>query len=86
MATTIYTSETPVRWKQYASGAERNLVADSPDGQTCARLVVPLAAGDFTLCKDQNNVDRPITGLPAGYQHLASVSSVTSTVAFIAYW
>jgi hypothetical protein len=81
-----YLPDVPVRWKQYASGAERNLVADSPDGNSCARLVVPLADGDFTVCKDYNGVDRPITGLKAGYQHLANVSAVNSTVAFIAYF
>jgi hypothetical protein len=74
------------RWKQYASGGLRNLVTDSPDGATCARKVVLLAAGDLTVCKDGTDTDRPITGLPSGYQHTASVSEVNATVAFIAYW
>jgi hypothetical protein len=86
MATINYLPDVPVRWKQYAAGAERDLVADSPDGQSCARLVVPLADGDFTVCKDFGGTNRPLTGLKAGYQHLANVSAVHSTVAFIAYF
>lgn len=79
-------TDPPVRWKQYTGGAERDLVVDSPDGRTCARQIVILAEGDFTSCKDYNGVDRPLTGLPAGYRHLANVSAVNSTQAFIAYW
>jgi hypothetical protein len=86
MANPNVLNDVPVRWKQYASGGLRDLVADSPDGNSCARLVVPLAAGDFTVCKDAAGVDRPVTGLPVGYQHLANVSAVNATVAFIAYW
>jgi hypothetical protein len=74
------------RWKQYVSGGLRNLVTDSPDGATCARMVVLLAAGDLTVCKDGSDVDRPLTGLPSGFQHTGSISEVNATVAFIAYW
>lgn len=86
MADINYLTDPPVRWKLYAAGAERDLVVDSPDGRTCARLVVILAAGDFTSCKDYGGVDRPLPGLPAGFRHLANVSAINSTQAFIAYW
>lgn len=75
--------------KQYAaSGSARNLVADSPDGATCARKIKILGAGSFTLCKDYNNADLGTFGpFAAGDEHTMSVSEVTSAdAAFIAYW
>jgi hypothetical protein len=74
-------------WKQYAAGGPYNLVADSPDGAACARLVVLLAAGDLThAILSDGATDRPITGLPAGYQHQGNTSSITPTVAVVVYW
>lgn len=74
------------KWKQYASGSLQDLAADSPDGATCARMIVMLAAGDLTHCHDAYNNDVPLTGLPAGYQHIASVQKAHGSVGFIAYW
>ncbi len=74
------------RWKQYAAGGPYDLRADSPDGRSAARRIVLLAAGDLTLCTDAADVDRPLTGLPAGYVHDAYCSRVTPTVAIVVYW
>lgn len=76
------------RWKGYAAGT-RDLVADSPDGKTCARLIVMLAAGDLTNAFGPGGEaagNMPLTGLPANYRHQGSTSGVTSTAAFVAYW
>lgn len=75
-------------WKQYAAGGPYNLVADSPTGNTAARLIVLLAAGDLThaVMSDAAATDRPLTGLPSGYQHVGHTSSVTPSVAIVVYW
>ena len=74
-------------WKQYAAGGPYNLVTDSPSGTACARLVVMLAAGDLTHAVLPDGVtDRPITGLPANFQHLGATSSITPTVSVVVYW
>lgn len=76
------------KWKQYALGTH-DLVADSPNGRTCARLIVMLAAGDLTAAygpKGEAGGNMPLTGLASQYRHPGSTSGVTSTVAFIAYW
>lgn len=47
---------TGVKMRQYAaSGSVRDFVTDSPDGKTCARMVMLLAAGSFTGAKDASN-------------------------------
>ena len=73
--------------KQYASGGARNLVADSPDGATCARAIELLA--DSTTMSSVQGPDGtemgPITGWKAGRKD-SSFSVVNSDVAFIAYW
>lgn len=80
-------TDSGLKAKQYAASGVRDLVADSPNGATCARKIVLLAAGDITSCKDFQDVERgAFTGLPAGYVHEMSCSSVNCTVAFIAYW
>lgn len=49
-------TSTGVKMKQYAaSGSARDFVADSPDGKTCCRMVMLLAAGSFTGAKDGSN-------------------------------
>lgn len=73
--------------KQYASGGARNLVADSPDGATCARAIELLADSTTTTSvKSAADVEMgPITGWPKGIK-MGEFSEVTSDVAFIAYW
>lgn len=74
-------------WRQYAATTLVDLVAESPDGATCASKVVPLASGTFTELRDGDGSDRPITtALPAGYQHHGEVSKANCSVAFLAYW
>ena len=74
-------------WKQYAPGAVADLVADSPDGKSCARMLILLAAGDLTACYQPDGVtNRPLTGLPDQYMHLGATSGATCTVGMIAYW
>jgi hypothetical protein len=77
-----------VRWKRYAAGA-CDFVADSPNGKTCARLVILLAAGDLTSAFGPGGEaagNMPLTGLPAGYRHQGATSGVVSTAALVAYW
>ncbi len=80
-------TETPIKIKQYAAGAARDLVADSPDTKTCARAIELLAASTtVTSIKSSANVEMgPITGWPAGLK-LGQFSEVNADVAFIAYW
>lgn len=73
-------------WKTYAALAAVDCIADSPDGATCARKVTLLAAGNLTVLKDCDGVDKPITGAPANYMHDADVSAVTCSVAFVVSW
>lgn len=75
----------PSRWKQYAAGAH-DLAADADGSGGAARKIVMLEAGDLTVCEDASGVDRPLTGLPAGFEHIAIVRAVTSTAPFVAYW
>jgi hypothetical protein len=77
---------TSPKWKQYAAGGPRDLVADGPPGGFCCRKIVLLEAGSLTLCEDANSVDSPLTGLPAGYEHIGAVTRVTSSGAIIVYW
>ena len=81
------TSDAP-KWKRYAAGV-CDFVADSPNGRTCARLVILLADGDLTHAYGPGGEvagDMPLTGLPKGYRHQGATSGVTSTVALVAYW
>jgi hypothetical protein len=74
-------------WKAYAAGGPYDFVADSPDGKACARLIVMLAAGDLTHAfLPDGATDRPLIGLPAGYQHMAACSGASPTVAIVVYW
>jgi len=76
------------KWKQYAAGV-CDFVADSPNGKTCARLVIMLAAGDLSPCYGPRGDAGPnmaLTGLPAGYRHQGSTSGCTASVAIVAYW
>ncbi len=82
-------TDNATKWKQYAGSASvRDLLADSPNGRTCARLIVMLAAGDLTHAYGPGGEaqDYPLTGLPSGYRHQGATSGVVSTVAFVAYW
>ncbi len=80
--------------KQYAANASpRNLVTDSPDGKTCARMLKILGAGSFTGTKDGTDTLYPGTvagtfgPFAQGDTLEASVSEVISAdQAFIAYW
>lgn len=75
------------KWKQYAAGGPRDLIADGPGGSMCARRIVLLAAGDLSLCIGPDGAtDSPLTGLPSGFEHVGATSSVTSTVGIIVYW
>ena len=73
-------------WKPFAALTAVNCIAESPDGATCAWKVVLLSAGDLTLLKDADGVDRPITGCPAGFEHEADVSAVTCSAPFVVYF
>ena len=74
------------QWKTYAPAAVVDCIADSPDGASCAGKVIPLSAGNFTVLKDADGVDRPIASVPAGFIHKADVSAVTCSVACVVYW
>ena len=73
--------------KQYASGGARNLVADSPDGASCARAIELLS--DSTTTTSVQGPDGtemgPITGWKAGLK-VGAFSTINSDVSFIAYW
>lgn len=78
---------TGFKLKQYAAGALRDLVADSPSGQHCARAI-ELLADSTTMTNVQGpsgNEMGPITGWKAGLK-IGAFSAVYSDVPFIAYW
>lgn len=76
---------TGVKWKEYAAGGPRDLVAEG--GRPCRKIVL-LVAGTLTLCKNANDVDEPLDAVtyPAFYEHVGAVSSVTSSGAILVYW
>lgn len=77
-------TSTGIKWKQYAAGGPRDLVAD---GGGAARKIVLGEPGALTLCEDINNVDSPIAqSMPQGWEHTAAVTRVTSTGTIIVYW
>ena len=82
------TSTAPaIMWKQYAAGGPYDLIAGGPSGSQACRKIVLLAAGDLTACVAADGVtNRPITGAPAGFQHVAQCSSITPSVACVVYW
>jgi hypothetical protein len=73
-------------WKYYAGGTLVDCIAASPDGATCARAVTLLSAGDFTVLKDADGVDKPFAGAPANYKHDNDVSAVNASVPFVVSW
>ncbi len=85
---------TAIKLKQYAASASvRDLVADSHDGRSCARMIKILGAGSFTSAKDYLDVLMPGTTpgtlgpLAAGDPLPGNFSSVISAdAAFIAFW
>ncbi len=71
----------------FASGADRDLVAASPDGASCARSVMPLASGTFSKLKDSEGIDNPIsTALAAGLEIQGDYSVANCSAAFIAFY
>ncbi len=73
-------------WRYYAAATLVDCVADSPDGASCASKVVPLAAGNFTVLKDCDGVDKPFSTFLAGYVHEADVSAFNCSAACVVYW
>ncbi len=74
-------------WKQYAQGIDVDLVAESPDGATCACAVVPLASGTFTKLIDSKGANKPISvALPAGFKLEGDIRVANCSTDFIAYW
>lgn len=74
-------------WKAYAAGGPYDLVADSPDGKSCAREIRLLAAGNLTHAFFADGVtDAPLLGLPVGYVHTGQTSGISPTVAVVVYW
>lgn len=72
-------------WKEYAAGTY-----DLTDGTfgpaRCARRIVPKAAGNFSALDNADGVNKPVNGFAAGYIHDGHVQSITSDVAFVAFW
>lgn len=50
------------------------------------RLVIADAAGDWSMCKNANGVDRPLPGRYQSYAHTAFVSEITATAAIVVVW
>lgn len=73
------------KWKEYAAGGPRDLVADG--GGLCRKIVL-LEAGTLTLCEDINGVDEPLNAVsyPAFYEHTAACKRVSSSGAILVYW
>ncbi len=72
-------------WKQYAAGTY-NLTTDAASPGGPARRLILLEDGDFSLLKDCNDNNRPLTGLSADFVFDAYITEVTCSVAFIAVW
>ncbi len=70
----------------YASAAALDLTTVSGKPQRCARRIVALAAGNWTLLKNGYEVDSPPGAVYQGFVHDADTSAITSTAAIIVYW
>lgn len=94
MANKNTNTDNPLKLKQYAASASvRDLAADSPDGKTCARAIMPISVGSFTAARDWEGTLMPGTvagtlgPIQAGKDLLGNFSSVVSAdVDFIAFW
>lgn len=74
------------RHRHYAAAAVVNCLTDSPDGDSCAREVVPLAAGAFSVLVDGEGTDGPIPAFPVGFVHTCAVQNFVCSVACVVYW
>jgi hypothetical protein len=52
----------------------------------CARRIVALAAGNWTLLKNAQGVDAPPGAVPQNFVHDADTSVITSSAAIMVYW
>lgn len=78
----------------FAAGADRDLLAASPDfdsakpgSGSCARSVMPLASGTFSKLVDADGSDNPIaTALAAGLEVKGDFKTANCSVAFVAFY
>jgi hypothetical protein len=52
----------------------------------CARRIVALAAGNWTLLKNAQGVDAPPGAVFEGFTHDADTSVITSDAPIMVYW
>jgi len=74
------------RHRYVAAGVAYDCIANSPDGATCARRIIPVAACAFSRLIDADGVDSPCTTFPAGAMHDCGVQAFTCSVDCIVYW
>lgn len=73
--------------KQFASGADQDLVAASPDQASCCRSIMLLAAGTFTKLKDARGIDNPISvSMAVGTIIEGDYTVANCSAAFIAFY
>lgn len=78
----------------FAAGADRDLLAASPDydsakpgSGSCPRSVMPLASGTFTKLVDADGIDNPIaTALAAGLEIRGDFKTANCSAVFIAFY
>lgn len=54
--------------------------------QRCARRIVAMAAGNWTLLADSGGVDSPPGAVFQGFLHDSNTSAITSTAGVMVYW
>jgi hypothetical protein len=69
-----------------ATATALDLTTISGKPQRCARRIVALAAGNWTLLKNHKGVDAPFGAVPEGFVHDADTSVITSSAAIAVYW
>jgi hypothetical protein len=71
---------------EYLPAGNYNLAARTNKPPRCARRIVALAAGNWTLLKDSGEVDSPPGAVYQGFVHDAHTSAINTSAAIMVYW
>lgn len=73
-------------FKFYATATAVDLTAVSGKPPRCARRIVAMAAGNWTLLKGASGVDEAPGAVFQGFMHDADTAVLTSDAAVMVYW
>lgn len=75
-----------IRHRVVPANTAYNCITNSPDGASCARTIVPLAAGAFSSLVDPDGTDGPITAYLSGFVHMCDTQSFQCTADCVVYY